>query len=168
MNIILTGPRHCGKSTLLNKIIKNHKGSISGFISEFDDRASSCRQLQIRSLDGEVSACAVKWENDSYAINYETFNQFAPGLIDFNADLIVIDELGKFEASCENLRFTVERAFSSPVNVIAILRLDAPSWINELKLRSDAMVINVNENNRNSLAGNIKELIYNKNDVENL
>ncbi len=166
MNIILTGPKHCGKSTLIKKIINKHKGCISGFISEFDDRTSSCRQLQIRSIDGDECACAVKWENGSYTVNYEIFDKFAPCLIDLSSDLIIIDELGKFEASCENLRLAVEKAFSSSGNLIAVLRLDAPSWINDLKLRSDALVINVNDKNRDSLADNITMLINHKNNVE--
>ena len=166
MNVILTGPKHCGKSTLIKKIIKNHNGTISGFISEFDDRGSSSRELRIRSIDSKESACAVKWKNGSYTVNHEIFDKFAPCLIDYSSDLIIIDELGKFEASCENLRHAVEKAFSSSVNLIAVLRLDAPGWINDLKLRSDALVINVNDDNRDFLDGNIAMLINHKNDVE--
>ncbi|MBE7017379.1 MAG: hypothetical protein E7420_04395 [Ruminococcaceae bacterium] len=166
MNIILTGPKHCGKSTLIKKVINKYTGRISGFISEFDDRSSSCRQLHIRSIIGEENACAVKWENGNYTVDFEIFDKFAPGLIDFNSDLIIIDELGKFEASCENLRRTVEKAFSSSVNLIAVLRLDAPAWINDLKQRSDTIVINVNFDNRESLADDITMLFNHKNNVE--
>ncbi len=159
MNIILTGPKHCGKSTLISKVIESYRGSISGFISEFDNRSSDTRKLLIRSIDRAVNACAVTWHNSSYSVNYDTFNEFAPALIDLKSDLIVFDELGKFESSCSKLQDAVEEAFSSATDVIAVLRLDAPAWINELKLRSDVMVITVNIENRDSLVFEINDLI---------
>ena len=88
---------------------------------------------------------------------YSAFDEFAPKLLDMNSRLILIDELGKFEASCKKLQDAVEEAFSSSANVIAVLRLDAPGWINELKLREDMLVFNVNTDNRNLL---VEKLIY--------
>ena len=159
MNIILTGPKHCGKSTLVSKIIENYRGRISGFISEFDDRSSDTRKLLIRSINGADNACAVTWSNSSYSVNFDVFDIFAPELIDLSSDLIVFDELGKFESSCNKLQDAVEQAFSSATDVIAVLRLDAPAWINELKLRSDVMVIIVNTENRDNLVCEINDLI---------
>ncbi len=159
MNIILTGPKHCGKSTLVRNVIENYDGRLSGFISEFDDRSSDTRKLLIRSINGANNACAVTWSQSSYSVNYDVFDKFAPELIDLSSDLIVFDELGKFESSCNKLQNAVEQAFSSTTDVIAVLRLDAPAWINELKLRSDVMVINVNIENRDTLVSEIKELI---------
>ena len=159
MNIILTGPKQCGKSTVISKFMQKYHGNISGFISEFDDRASDTRQLIIRSIYSESQTCAVKWENGKANVNYSAFDEFAPSLIDLSAELILIDELGKFEASCKNLQDAVEAAFASPSNVIAVLRLDAPGWINALKSREDTLVIDVNSANRNSLADKLCELI---------
>ena len=157
MNIILTGPKQCGKSTVIKKFLQVYKGSVSGFISEFDDRASDTRQLIIRNISSDNKICAVKWKDGKANVNYDAFNEFAPKLIDVNSRLILIDELGKFEASCIKLQDAVEEAFSSSANVIAVLRLDAPGWINELKLREDTLVFNVNTDNRNLL---VEKLIY--------
>ena len=165
MNVILTGPRHCGKSTVVRILTTEIKGKISGFISEFDDRASVERKLLLRSIDCSKIATAVKWSNNSYSVKYETFDNFAPTLIDLKSDLIVFDELGKFESSCKNLQNAVEQAFSSPTDVIAVLRLDAPSWINDLKLRNDVVIISVNEQNRNVLPIELNSLFSAKNNV---
>ncbi len=159
MNIILTGPKQCGKSTVIRKFKQKYSGSISGFISEFDDRASDTRQLIIRSICSENQTCAVKWENGKANVNYSAFDEFAPRLIDLTAELILIDELGKFEASCKNLQAVVEDAFASSTTVIAVLRLDAPGWINALKSREDTLVIDVNSANRNMLVDKLCELI---------
>lgn len=159
MNIILTGPRHCGKSTLLSKFLSQYNGFISGFITHFDNRSSVNRRLLIRSVDGSKESCVVRWSDGSYTVDFDIFDSFAPTLIELHSELIVFDELGKFEASCLNLKAAVESAFSSSADVIAVIRSDAPSWIGELKKRSDAMVINVNENNRDRLPDELKTLI---------
>ena len=160
MNIILTGLRHCGKSTLLSKFLSQYNGFVSGFITHFDNRASGNRRLLIRSVDGSKESCVVHWSNGSYTVNFDVFDSFAPTLVDLNSDLIVFDELGKFEVPCINLKAAVESAFSSSTSVIAVIRSDAPCWIGELKNRSDVLVINVNENNRDLLPDELKTLVF--------
>lgn len=159
MNIIITGPKHCGKSTLLSKVISNYSGSISGFITEFDSRESDFRSLNLRNIDSTKIKCAVQWNNGYYTIDISTFDIFAPKLIDKSCDLVIFDELGKFELECNNLKLAVEDAFSSCTDVIAILRSDAPGWMGDLKNRSDVTVINLNEENRNDLVFQLSKLI---------
>jgi len=151
MNIIITAPKHLGKSTLVAKLIPALPGSKSGFITEFIDRHKSDRSLILRSIDGSLSKKAVVWENNVYSVDYSVFEKFAPSLIDSLGDYVVIDELGKFEKNCLGLRDAVNAAFDSPCHVIASLRLDASGWVQELKSRDDVLLIELTEKNRDSL-----------------
>ena len=155
MNIIITAPKHLGKSTLIRKIIARLGGSTSGFISEFINRDSPDRVLMIKSIDGEYSRPVVKWDNEGYHVDYDCFDNFAAELIDADSDFVVIDELGKFEINCENLRNRVTKAFESKCHVIASVRLDALGWMQELKSRNDVCVINLTEENRDELDSTI-------------
>lgn len=151
MNIIITAPKHLGKSTAVQKIIKRLNGSVSGFITEFIDRECEDRKLILRSHNGDLSRDAVVWRNGIYKVDYSVFDEFAAALVDTSCDFVVIDELGKFEVVCQNLQQAVRRAFDSPCHVIASIRLDAKGWMQELKDRDDVLLIELNESNRDSL-----------------
>lgn len=151
MNIIITAPKHLGKSTAVAKIIKLLPGSVSGFITEFIDRDSLDRALVLRSIDGALRQNAVVWKKGLYEIDHSVFNAFAPSLVDVDSDFVVIDELGKFEKNSEELCAAVTKAFDSTCHVIASIRMDAAGWMQELKNRSDVLVINLNEQNRDAL-----------------
>ncbi len=159
MNIIITGPKHCGKSTVISRVIGNFPGSTSGFITEFENRESDSRELKLHGLSGYPCYCAVKWTDGVFKVHQEVFDRFAPALIDCKSELIVIDELGKFERDCRKLKESVVTAFSSSVNVLASVRLDAAGWVQELKSRPDTEVIIVNEANRDFLPDQILRLL---------
>ncbi len=159
MNIIITGPRHCGKSTLVSRIMENFSGSVSGFITQFDNRESDSRELDLRSIDGSLHSCAVRWTDGKPELNPEAFDLFAPGLIDLKSNLVLIDELGKFEKNCELLKEAVLQAFDSPCHLLAVIRLDAEGWMQELKKRDDVLCISVNDLNRDELTSEILNII---------
>ena len=151
MNIIITAPKHAGKSTAVGRIISMLPGSVSGFITEFVDRECDDRILKLKSIDGSVSYNAVVWKDKAYTVDFDVFDICAPELIDAKTEYIVIDELGKFEKNCDNLRNAVISAFDSSANVIASIRLDAAGWMQELKQRNDVVLICLNEENRDSV-----------------
>ncbi len=161
MNIIITGPKHCGKSTVIRKILGSFSGSVSGFISEFDNRTSSTRELLLRNITDSLSRCAVSWIEGQPEVHPEVFDLFATELIDTESDLIVIDELGKFEKSCHSLEETVCKAFDSSCPVLASIRLDAAGWMQELKNRDDVILINIDDTNRDSIPASILEMLTN-------
>ncbi len=161
MNIIITGPKHCGKSTIIRKLLDYFPGNVSGFVTEFDDRSSSTRELRIRDISGFPSRCAVRWNNGTFELFSEAFEDFAPQTFDKETDLIIFDELGKFEKDCHNLESSVKKAFESPCPVLAVIRLDAAGWMQELKNRNDVSLIYINETNRDSIPTHLLEMITN-------
>ncbi len=159
MNILITGPKHCGKSTIISKILSNYSGSFSGFITEYDNRTSQTRELILRSIDGSLSRCAVKWADSRHETRHDIFDEFAPSLIDTSCSLVIIDELGKFEKNSTMLKAAVENVMSSPCHFVCSIRLDAEGWMQALKDRDDAAVIYVDESNRDAIPPKILTMI---------
>lgn len=160
MNIIITGPKQCGKTTIISKILHSFSGSVSGFVTGFESRASVHRELFMRSIDSSQTRIAVKWINGKPEIYHEVFDSFAPSLIDESSDLIIIDELGKFEKDSVEMKTRIESALSSPTNLVAVIRLDAISWMQDIKFRDDIIMFTVDEENRDSLAEIIVLLLH--------
>lgn len=159
MNIIITGPKGSGKSTALSKILSSLSVSKSGFITEFSDRGSRDRKLRIRSIDGCVFRTAAHWCDGEVNVDMSAFDDFASALIDLRSDVIIIDELGKFEKRSEKLKEAVSAAFDSDTDVIASIRLDADGWMQALKYRDDVIIFTVNGISRNDIPAKVLELL---------
>ena len=159
MNIIITGPKHCGKSTVIAKTLELLDGKISGFITEFPRRDAPDRELVLRSIDGGKSRNAAVWQDGRPILDLDVFNVFAPSLIELDSHCVVIDELGKFEKVCSGLKAAVENAFDASVPVLASVRLDAAGWMQELKSREDVTVFNVDETDRDALPHRLCEML---------
>lgn len=159
MNIIITGPKRCGKSTVIQKLLPRLCGSISGFISFFPDRAAEDKELFIRSISNTSQFRAVTWKKGVPAADPKAFNTYAPSLINTDSKYVIIDELGKFEKSSEVLREAVEAAFDAPCHVIASIRLDADGWMQALKGRDDVVMLTINGLNRDSMPDKILSLL---------
>lgn len=157
MNIILTGERGCGKSTVVERLRRELRGGEHGFLTRFEgDRSSGERRLIIESLDGGRRDIAVSWHDNIPRPDIRVFDSFARELS--GGGLCIIDELGKFEAGAERLREAATAAFDAG-GVLAVVRLDALGWMQELKSRKDAAVINVCRENRDRLPGELAQML---------
>lgn len=159
MNIILTGMKGCGKSTLAAKILEAYPGSVSGFRTVFENRCEEGQALYVESMDSSLRFKAAQWDEDGRKTIPPAFDSFAPSLIDNSSQLVFIDELGFLEKDSQALREAVTAAFNGPQDVLAVIRIDAAGWMQELKARKDVTVIAITRNNRDSLPGHILKLL---------
>jgi nucleoside-triphosphatase len=67
------------------------------------------------------------------------------------ADLIVIDEIGKMERTCPSFVEVVPRLVDSGVSVVATVALHGPGLIAQVKARDDVQVVEVAGHNREQL-----------------
>ena len=160
MNLILTGERQIGKSTALCRFLSGYAGSITGFRTVFNQRnIPENRHLLLYPLpDGDTEA-AVVWQNGRPEVNLSVFNRMVPPLLAQSADLLVMDELGKFEVNAVQMRRAVESAFNAERNVLAVVRLDAPSWMGALMQRRDVTVLTVTAENRDRIPAMLAKLL---------
>lgn len=160
MNLILTGERQIGKSTALHRFLSGYTGSIAGFRTVFSDRSDpENRSLLLCPYPDGTAEPAVIWRNGRPETDLSVFDRMVPPLLAHSADLLVLDELGKFERDAAEMRRAVEAAFDSPRDVLAVVRLDAPDWMGALKLRGDVRVLTVTAENRDTIPAQLEKLL---------
>lgn len=159
MNIIITGMKGSGKSTLASKVLEEYSGSVSGFRTVFENRCEEGQALYVESLDGSLRFKAAQWDTDGRRLIPLAFDGFAPSLIGQDTQLVFIDELGFLEKDSEPLKNAVTAAFDGPQDVLAVIRIDAAGWMQELKARRDVSVMAITKDNRDSLPCHILSLL---------
>ena len=103
-NILITGPPRCGKSTLIERLVRGLKGPMTGFftreIREGDRRVG----FSIPTIDGQEGVLAHtrikgRVRVGRYGVNLADIEQVAvPAMMPTTADeWVVIDEIGKME-----------------------------------------------------------------------
>ncbi len=168
-NIILTGARGAGKSTLADKA-----ASCSGL------RAAGLKTL-FKEKRGEPHAFlyAAPWGqeplfDESHAVARfgggrpegltAVFDSLCAGLVDkavesADAELIVIDELGFLEKDALAFRASVLRALACPKPVIAVVRQGLPAWTADLVGAGPCALLEATEENRGRLAEEMLEIL---------
>jgi nucleoside-triphosphatase THEP1 len=162
LNVLITGLPGCGKSTLVNRLvaIAQQKGLKVGGIRTPEFRDSSKRRVgffiqDIASREHQIMA-SVKISSPvsvgRYGVNLEAIRQIGITAINAaikNADLIVIDEIGKMELAVSEFLPTVTSALNSPKPVLGTigLRLKIPV-ISKLKSRSDVTLLTLTPETR--------------------
>lgn len=160
-NILFTGYPRCGKSTLIEKIVKKLGRPATGFftreIRENDQRTG----FSINTLDGQGGLLAHKdmkgrHRLGKYVVNTEDIDRIAvPSMIPKRAnEIVVIDEIGKMECFSPLFRNTLINILDSNHPVIGSISLTGNRFINEIKAREDVLVVRVTEKNRDELAEN--------------
>ena len=160
MNLILTGARQIGKSTALNRFLTQYPGSIAGFRTCFDSLTDPRnRNLLLCPLPDGTPVAAVTWTDGVPQVDCAAFDRCVPPLLAQEADLLVLDELGRFEGGAAAMCAAVEAALAAPCDVLAVVRLDAPDWMGALKARDDVTVLTVTMENRDDIPRQLLSLL---------
>lgn len=168
-NILLTGLPGIGKTTIIEKVIDRLGGkeAISGFLtSEIRQEGARCG-FKIKTIDGRegiLSHVNIKSKKrvGRYGVDVRGFEELVLPLLNGNMKakkLIVIDEIGKME--CLSIKFVkaVRQALDSVIPVIGTIALKGGGFIQEVKSRSDVVIIQVTEQNRSMLPEKLISLL---------
>ena len=160
MNVILTGERQIGKSTALSRFLTDYPGTVAGFRTVFDTRSDPRnRRLLLCPIPEGAAETAVTWTDGKPQVDLTVFDRCVPPLLARKAELLVLDELGKFEGGAAEMQKAVETLFDSPADVLAVVRYDAPGWMGALKQRPDVTVLTVTAENRDGIPAALAKLL---------
>jgi len=127
MKIFVTGNPRCGKTTLAKRIAREFKDSLTGFITEEIRKDNERVGFKIVDLvtnqEGTLASIDLKGgpKVSKYTVNLQDFERIAMPSLDREADLYIIDEIGKMELFSRRFKSCLDALLSTDKNILATL-----------------------------------------------
>jgi len=157
-NILFTGPPRCGKSTLIEKIVKKIDTPAIGFFTREIREKGKRVGFSISTLHGEEGILAHQnikscHRVGKYGVNLADIDRIAvPSMTpESKDDLIVVDEIGKMECFSALFKKTLAGVLDSNHRVIGSIALKGDRFVRKIKARPDVLLISVTPENRDEL-----------------
>ena len=159
-NILVTGLPGVGKTTFIINLAKKLKDfSMAGFYTAEIREAGVRKGFELVSLDRRRSILShVDIKSDfrvgRYGVDVKTFEAFLDslGLAQSDADILLIDEIGKMECHSNKFRRLITSLLDSKKPLIATISLRSEAFISEIKRRPDVQVVELTAASRECLA----------------
>ena len=165
-NILLTGPPRCGKSTVIEKVVKEIHKPVTGFFTREIREKGRRVGFSIITLDGEEGVLAHEDSKSparvgKYGVNLDELDRIAvPAMIPSKPDeIVIIDEIGKMECFSPRFRETLIKTLDSANLVVGSIAQKGGPFIEKIKERKDVLLVTVSEKNRNSVPPSLLERI---------
>jgi nucleoside-triphosphatase THEP1 len=158
MNILVTGPPRCGKSTLIKRVVGRIQKPMIGFFTQEVRERGKRVGFSITTLDGKKGVLAhqaikSRFRVGKYGVNLDHIDQVAvPSMIPSKADeIVVIDEIGKMECFSPLFRQTLVKVLDSENPVLGSIAMKGGKFIQKVKERENVLLVHVTEKNRDAL-----------------
>lgn len=167
-NIFLTGSRGIGKTILLNRVLKAFPGKIAGFrtvpVCDNYEKVVGFGILDINDNRGLEATNLIGLKQTEGIMAFpETFEELGSAILErgiiSNPLLLIMDELGFLESQAIRFQRQVEACLDSAVPVLGVLKAHDSPFLNRIKERTDVLLYEVNESNRESLYGVLKKTL---------
>ena len=166
--ILLTGLPGCGKTTALIHIADSLKHSkMMGFYTQEIREENIRKGFRWRRFDGAEGILAhinIKspFKVGKYHVDIAGFEKSVVPLLDIDktdAELFIIDEIGKMECLSEKFVAAVRRLFASDKSLIATVAQKGVGLICEVKNYSGTKLFNLTHQNYNKTISEILEIL---------
>ena len=165
-NILFTGPPGCGKTTLIRRIVGQLSTPSTGFFTKEIREKGKRVGFTINTLAGKEALLAHinvsgQYRVGRYGVALENVDNVAvPSMIPQTPnDSVVVDEIGKMECFSSLFRKTVLDVLDMPNKVIGTISLKGDQFTKEIKGRSDVLVVEISEKNRDELPNTYDKLL---------
>jgi nucleoside-triphosphatase len=157
MNVFVTGPPGCGKSTLIEKVIVRIEKPKTGFFTRQITEKGHRVGFSIITLDGKKGVLAHKsirsrFRVGKYGVNLQDIDQIAvPSMLPDAPDaVVVVDEVGKMECFSSIFKDTLTRILDSDHQVMGSIAQKGDRFIQQIKARDDVLLVSVSAKNRDT------------------
>lgn len=155
-NILLTGKRNCGKSTLINKILDHMGGEYTGYRTLPYYINGYMQGYYLRGYIDEIekrnlySPISIKVSNDRCIKVTETFDILGSYILkesrkQNNCNIILLDEIGFLEDDSEEFKLEINKCLDSEKFCLGVLKDKDSEFLNSIKLRTDTLIINIED-----------------------
>jgi len=168
-SILVTGLPGIGKTTFIINLANELKHlSTAGFYTTEIREAGVRKGFDLVSLDGRKSILShVDIKSDyrvgRYGVDVQGFEVFLDSLdlTHSDADVLLIDEIGKMECHSKIFREMIGSLLDSDKPLVATIALKGEALISQIKERPDAQVIEITAANRKYLAIEVANSVRN-------
>ena len=166
--ILLTGLPGCGKTTAITKILDNlDRRKATGFYTQEIRENDTRKGFRWTTLDGNTGILAhvdIRGPHKvgKYGVDVPGFEKPVVPILDFkqtNAELFVIDEIGKMECFSEKFVAAVRWLFASEKSVLATVARKGSGLISEVKTYPGTMLFNLTQQSRDKIIDEISQLL---------
>ena len=161
--LLLEGRPGSGKTTLARAVVRaliDRGVSVSGITTEELREGRRRVGFAIEAIGGAGATLAhVDFDGPprvgKYGVDLEAFERLALPALQQDADVVVIDELGKMELASRAFRSGVEEIMDGESRVVATVHAFAHPFTDALKARPDVDVLRVTTGTRDALVGDV-------------
>ena len=166
--ILLTGLPGCGKTTAIMNIIASLEcEKVAGFYTQEIRENNNRKGFRWKRLDGVTGILAHvdikgRFKVGKYGVDVTDFEKAVVPILDVgrtDAELFVIDEIGKMECFSEKFVAATCRLFASDKSVLATVARKGAGLISEVKNCPGAQLFKLNHENRDKTIDEIVQLL---------
>ena len=166
-NIFLTGKPGIGKTTIIKKVITGLNLKIGGFYTEEIREKGKRVGFKVRSSTGEETLLAhvdfkSPYNVGKYGVDINSFEIVGVRALEnalSEAELIIIDELGRMELFSKKFQAAVLKVLDSDKRILGVIQQKKNPFLDSIRARKDVQVLIVNEINRDELPSKLKTMI---------
>jgi len=159
LNILFTGLPGVGKTTFIINLARELKDvSLAGFYTTEIRKAGVRKGFKLVSLDGKTSILShvdikSRYRVGRYGVDVNGFEAFLDSLdlTHSDADVLIIDEVGKMECHSGKFRHLIVSLLDSQKPLVATVSVRGEGLISEVKRRPDVQFLELTAANRHSL-----------------
>ncbi len=148
-NILLTGKKKCGKTTLLKSILSELNEDYEGFYTSVKDEYELGNTYNIIDFKSGERMPISRFDGSGFMPVQSTFDSFGRDIVktavNSECKLLVFDEIGRFERNSTAFLNELTKALNCEKTVIAVLKKEDLAHINEYKKREDSFVFDIEE-----------------------
>jgi len=161
-NILVTGRPGCGKTTLVVRVQERLAAGgfkVGGFVTEEIREGSQRVGFEVRDLRGDTAILAHtrykgKHRVGRYGVDVEAFEGIALNALNTGkkeADLIVVDEIGRMELASAAFRTALLELLDSPLPLLATAHAGKDPFTASIVERDDVTVYRLNAAERDQV-----------------